>query len=208
MPDGVAAAADTPALAATLSKKNADGTPVYTSPITSLINTAESAILIRNLLLAQHDGNAAIVLAGPATGVVRILGLYRSGPQITAKCKQLVVAAGSFPAGPPEATHQERRRRGTKALCRVADADRGGRVGSRRRAAVSRLEHREGLRVVARPSDRRRLSRVQADAVRRAGVGAGGGALCRPSRRGLFQVVRPGDDQRARRRPHAVYAGC
>src|SRR5262249_27358838 len=42
--------------------------------------------------------------AGPATGVVRLLGLYRSGPQITAKCKQLVVAAGSFPAGQPEAT--------------------------------------------------------------------------------------------------------
>jgi hypothetical protein len=69
-----------------------------------LINTAESGVLIRNLLLAQHDGNAAIVLAGPATGVVRILGLYRSGPQITAKCKHLVVAAGSFPAGPPEAS--------------------------------------------------------------------------------------------------------
>ena len=39
-------------------------------------------MLIRNLLLAQHDGNAAIVLAGPATGVVRMLDLYRSGPQI------------------------------------------------------------------------------------------------------------------------------
>ena len=74
------------------------------STISGLVNTAESAVLIRNLLLAQHDGNAAIVLAGPATGVVRILGLYRSGPQITAKCRQLVVAAGSFPAGPPEAT--------------------------------------------------------------------------------------------------------
>jgi hypothetical protein len=104
MPEGVAASADTPVLAATLSKKNADGTPAYSSPITSLINTAESGVLIRNLLLAQHDGNAAIVLAGPATGVVRILGLYRSGPQITAKCKHLVVAAGSFPAGSPEAS--------------------------------------------------------------------------------------------------------
>ena len=44
------------------------------------------------------------MLAGPATGVVRMLGLYRSGPQIVAKCKHLVVAAGSFPAGPPEAS--------------------------------------------------------------------------------------------------------
>ena len=104
MPEGRAFADDTPVLAATLAKKTADGTPVYTSAISGLVNTAESAVLIRNLLLAQHDGNAAIVLAGPATGVVRLLGLYRSEPQITAKCKQLVVAAGSFPAGQPEPT--------------------------------------------------------------------------------------------------------
>ncbi len=103
MPEGRGPAEDKPALAALLAKKAADGTPQYSSPITGLLNTAESAILIRNLLLAQHDGNATIVLAGPATGVVRMLGLYRSGPQITAKCKQLVVAAGSFPAGQPEA---------------------------------------------------------------------------------------------------------
>ena len=104
MPDGRGPADDTPALAALLAKKNADGTPLYSSPISGLINTAESAILIRNLLLAQHDGNAAIVLAGPATGVVRILGLYRSGPQITAKCRELVVAAGAYPAGDPDGT--------------------------------------------------------------------------------------------------------
>lgn len=104
MPEGRAPTDDKPTLAALLAKKAADGTPLYSSPISGLLNTAESAILIRNLLLAQHDGNAAIVLAGPATGVVRLLGLYRSGPQITAKCKELIVAAGSFPAGPPEAT--------------------------------------------------------------------------------------------------------
>jgi hypothetical protein len=104
MPEGRGSADDKPALAAILAKKAADGSPLYSSPISGLVNTAESAILIRNLLLAQHDGNATIVLAGPATGVVRLLGLYRSGPQITAKCKQLVVAAGSYPAGQPEPT--------------------------------------------------------------------------------------------------------
>ena len=102
MPEGAPAADDKSALAATLSKKTDDGKPEYTSAIASLTNTAESAILIRNLLLAQHDGNAAIVLAGPATGVSRMIGLYRAGPQITAKCRQLIVAAGAFPAGPPE----------------------------------------------------------------------------------------------------------
>ena len=104
MPDGGAPREDKPLLAATLAKTAADGTRAYTSAITGPIGTAESAVLIRNLLLAQHDGNAAIVLAGPATGVVRMLDLYRSGPQIAAKCKQLVVAAGSFPSGAPEAT--------------------------------------------------------------------------------------------------------
>jgi len=104
MPDGHPPADDRPALAATLSKKAANGTPLYTSAISSPINTAESAVLIRNLLLAQNDGNAAIVLAGPATGVARLIGLYRAGPQIEAKCRQLVVAAGSFSASPPDAT--------------------------------------------------------------------------------------------------------
>lgn len=107
MPEGVGPAPtvdEAPMLASVLSKKGADGTPLYPSPITGLVNTAESAVLIRNLLLAQHDGNAAIVMAGPATGIVRLLNLYRSGPQITAKCRELVVAAGSFPAGAPEAT--------------------------------------------------------------------------------------------------------
>ena len=104
MPEGSAGSDDGAALAPLLTKASAEGTPLYTSAIAGLVNTAESGILIRNLLLAQHDGNAAIVLAGPATGLVRILGLYRSGPQVTAKCKVLVVAAGAFPAGPPEAS--------------------------------------------------------------------------------------------------------
>jgi hypothetical protein len=102
MPEGSSGSDDPAALGALLTKASADGTPLYSSAIAGLVNTAESGILIRNLLLAQHDGNAAIVLAGPATGLVRILGLYRSGPQITAKCRALVVAAGSFPSGQPE----------------------------------------------------------------------------------------------------------
>jgi hypothetical protein len=104
MPDGGNPAGAASPLGAALSKQGPDGAPAYASTISGLVNTAESAILIRNLLLAQHDGNAAIVLAGPATGVVRMLGLYRSGPQIEAKCKHLVIAAGSFPSGQPEAS--------------------------------------------------------------------------------------------------------
>ena len=104
MPEGANAAADAPPFAAILSSKAADGTPTYTSAITGLVSTAESSVLIRNLILAQHDGNAAIVLAGPATGLVKILDLYRSGPQIATKVRALVVAAGTFPSGAAESS--------------------------------------------------------------------------------------------------------
>jgi hypothetical protein len=90
----------TPVLAAALSKKGPDGTPVYTSNIKGLLDTAESSVLIRNMLLAQNDENATIVLAGPATGIARLLALYGSRPQIVAKVKQLVAAVGSYPTGP------------------------------------------------------------------------------------------------------------
>ena len=103
-PGAAGAHDDNAPLAAILSRKAEGGAPAYTSSVRGLVNTAESSVLIRNLLLAQHDGNAAIVLAGPATGLVRILGLYRTGPQLSAKCRQLVVAAGAFPDGPPEPT--------------------------------------------------------------------------------------------------------
>lgn len=102
MPEGGSAADETPLLAATLSKKADDGTPLYTSTVKSLLNTAESSVLIRNMLLAQNDENASIVLAGPATGLARLLTLYGARPQISAKVKQLVVALGSFPGGSPD----------------------------------------------------------------------------------------------------------
>ena len=102
MPEGAGVPDDTPALAATLSTKGPDGAPLYFSPIRRLLDTAESSVLIRNMLLAQVDENATIVLAGPATGLARILALYGSRPQIVAKVKQLVVAVGTFPSGPVE----------------------------------------------------------------------------------------------------------
>ena len=93
---------ETPLFAAVLSKKDADGKPVYASNLTQLRDTAENSVLIRNVLLAQFDENASIVVAGPATGLAALLSLYGSRPQISAKVKQLVVAAGSFPAGPAD----------------------------------------------------------------------------------------------------------
>jgi len=103
MPEG-GPADEKPPLAAILSKKYEDGTPAYTSTFTQLRDTAENAVLIRNMLQAQNDENANIVLAGPATGVAKLLTLYGAHAHIVAKCKQLVVAVGAYPAGPAESS--------------------------------------------------------------------------------------------------------
>jgi hypothetical protein len=99
VPDKAPAPADAPVLTKTLAEKNAEGAPRYSSNIKRLLDTPESSVQIRNILLAQNDGNAAIVLAGQATGLARLLGLFGSRPQITAKVKHLVVALGAYPSG-------------------------------------------------------------------------------------------------------------
>lgn len=96
---GGRASADAPVLTGTLAAKNAEGTPRYTSNVRDLRDTADNAVLIRNILLAQNDQNATVVLGGPATGLAHLLALYGSHPQIATKVKQLVVAAGAYPSG-------------------------------------------------------------------------------------------------------------
>jgi hypothetical protein len=87
---------EVPPLAEILGRRNAEGAPIYTSNIKTVIDTADNAVLFRNIILAQHDQNAALVVAGPASGLVRMAGLYGARPQITAKVKHLVLAAGAF----------------------------------------------------------------------------------------------------------------
>jgi hypothetical protein len=99
---GGAPAEDSPVLAKTLSEKNAEGAPRYTSTIKRLLDTPDDAVLIRNNLQAQHDGNARIVTAGPASGLARLLGLFGARAHVQAKVERLVMTAGSFPAGPPD----------------------------------------------------------------------------------------------------------
>lgn len=94
---------DAPPVAGVLAKPGPDGAPLYTSNIDRVLDTADNAVLIRNLLLAQNDGNGAIVLAGPARGLVRMMDLYGAMPQIEAKCARLVVAIGAYPSGPADA---------------------------------------------------------------------------------------------------------
>lgn len=99
MPDGALPRDDAPALARMLAAKTPEGAAVYDTRVKRVIDTADNATLIRNMLLAQHDGNAIVVLAGAATGLARLLSLYGSRPQIIAKVKYLVAAVGSYPAG-------------------------------------------------------------------------------------------------------------
>jgi hypothetical protein len=103
MADGPTRHGDSPALAQALAAKTPEGTPLFESRVERLVDTADNATLIRNMLLAQHDGNAVVVLAGAATGLARLLGMHGAREQIAAKVQRLVVALGAFPSGPADA---------------------------------------------------------------------------------------------------------
>ncbi len=90
---------EAPPVAAILAKNTPEGTPQYTSNINRVLDTADNAVLIRNMILAQQDGNASLVLAGPATGFVRLMNLYGARPQLQTKVGRLVVALGAYPSG-------------------------------------------------------------------------------------------------------------
>ncbi|HUS06204.1 MAG TPA: nucleoside hydrolase [Bryobacteraceae bacterium] len=93
---------DTPMLTVPLAKVNAKGDPVYAHGIHKLNDTAEVAALIRNAFTAQHDENALVVLAGPATNLAQVLDLPGAKELIAKKVRLLAVAAGAYPAGKPE----------------------------------------------------------------------------------------------------------
>jgi hypothetical protein len=95
---------DNPGLVALLSRVAADGRRVYPTRIARPADTADSAVLLRNGLLSQFDGNAAVVLAGPARNLARLLGFHGSRAQIAAKVQRLVVAVGEYPTGPADPT--------------------------------------------------------------------------------------------------------
>ncbi|HTV20002.1 MAG TPA: hypothetical protein VMG12_15060 [Polyangiaceae bacterium] len=103
MQDGAVPRDDAPALARVLATKTPDGAATFETRVQRVLDTADSATLQRNLLLAQHDGNAILLAAGPLTGLARLLALYGARAQIEAKVKLLVVAAGAYPAGDADA---------------------------------------------------------------------------------------------------------
>lgn len=84
-------------------KKKPDGTPVYRNQVKTVIETGDPNTLFRNYLEAHYDQNAFVVLGGPATNLAAALEFQGMKDLIAAKVKYLVVAAGAFPAGAPEA---------------------------------------------------------------------------------------------------------
>jgi hypothetical protein len=81
-------------LAEPLARRNAEGAPVYPHDIEKLTDTAEPHPLIRNALTAQHDGNAVVVLAGPATNLVKTLELPGVRELVEKKVRFLAMASG------------------------------------------------------------------------------------------------------------------
>ena len=128
-------------------------------------------MLIRNLLLAQHDGNAAIVLAGPATGVVAAARpVSARGRRSRRRSSSWSSPPDRFRPGRRSRAIKSRRRRGAQAVRRVADADRRGRhrkSETRCRIPGASIEKDFAWSPAHPVVDAYRA--VQADAVRRAG---------------------------------------
>ena len=78
------APAETPIISAVTAK--------FPGTIKKLNDTADPAALIRNALTAQTDHNAAVVLAGPATNLARLLDLPGAKEVIAQKVKLLAIA--------------------------------------------------------------------------------------------------------------------
>jgi hypothetical protein len=80
-----APAADSPMLKAVLEN------PAYAHGINHLNDTADPRAMLRNALTAQHDQNAVVVLAGPATNLAALLDLPGAKPWVADKVRQLAI---------------------------------------------------------------------------------------------------------------------
>jgi hypothetical protein len=76
--------------------------PDFGATVKELNDTAEVAIVVRNALTAQKDGEAVIVVAGPVTNLIRSLALPGNSELIAAKTGMLVLAAGAFAGNAPD----------------------------------------------------------------------------------------------------------
>jgi hypothetical protein len=96
LPEDGPALAEAPMLSVPLGMRSPEGQPVFRHVVLSVTDTADPPVVFRNALLTQQDKQAIVVLAGPATNLVRTLALYRARDVVSAKVRLLVMAAGSF----------------------------------------------------------------------------------------------------------------
>ena len=165
-----------------------------------------TAVLMRNMLLAQNDGNATHRRSRVRPPASRgCSSLYGARPQIAAKVKQLVDRRRGLSGGTGRSGHQ-----GDLAAARKLFAEWptplvavGAEVGAALPYPGASIDEDFAWSPAHPVADAYRV--VQADALRRAGLGAGGRAVRGPLRTRLFQAVRPRHDRRARRRPDAVH---
>ncbi len=88
---------DTP-LFKILDKRNEKGEKIYQHGIDRIIDTAEIGPLLRNALTSQQDGNAIVVMTGPATNLAELLALPGAKDWIARKVKFLSMMGGAYPA--------------------------------------------------------------------------------------------------------------
>jgi len=95
---------ETPMMKAVINAKTAEGKAKYENGIHSINDTAEPHAVIRNAFTSQYDQNCIVVLAGPATNVVRAMDLPGSKSLIERKVRNLVMMGGDFSgaSAPPE----------------------------------------------------------------------------------------------------------
>lgn len=75
----------------------------FPPPLRTFEDTADNATLLRNALTAYHDGNAVVVVDGRLTNLARMLDVRGAREIAAKKAGLLVVAAGRYSAGAPDA---------------------------------------------------------------------------------------------------------
>jgi len=91
-----------PLIGKPLAMTDADGNLLFPHTINEVSDTADPAVVFRNALLSQRDGEATFILAGPATNLLALLALNGGRDLVMSKVSRLLVAAGAYPDGPAD----------------------------------------------------------------------------------------------------------
>jgi hypothetical protein len=102
LPEEAPKLVNTAMLAGPLGMTRPDGSPAFRHDVRSVLDTADVAVLYRNALLTQKEGEGVVVLAGPATNLARALAMKSFTDVFAAKAGLLVAAAGAYPEGAPD----------------------------------------------------------------------------------------------------------